>query len=307
MLSVIIPAKDEAGAIASTIESLRTSLTAAGIVHEIIVVDDGSSDDTGAIARAAGVVTVRHPTSGGYGRSLKDGIKRARYDLIGITDADGTYPNDRMAELYRLVADDGFDMAVGARKGPEYRGTFLKMPARRLFLWLSEYAAGRPIDDINSGLRVFRKEICLRYIHTISDGFSFTTTITLASLLNGYFVRYVPIDYFKRVGSSHVRYYRDTLRTFQIIVESILYYNPLKLFLLVVAALFGLSAAAVALHLAAPGLAPLFLPLLSATALPAAFVVGAIGLSADLNRSLQRRLVDARDVAPPPPPGQRQP
>lgn len=302
MLSVIIPARDEAAAIGETIESIRAALSASQVVHEIIVVDDGSTDDTGAIARAAGVTVLRHPAAGGYGRSLKDGIRLARYDLVGITDADGTYPNHRMPELLRLVADQGFDMAVGARTGEEYRGTFLKMPARRVFLWLSEYAAGRRIADINSGLRVFRKEICLRYIHTISDGFSFTTTITLASMLNGYFVHYVPIEYYKRKGSSHVRYWRDSLRTGQIIVENILYYNPLKLFLLVVNALLGLGGAALLASLwTAPG--GVFLPVLAAACIPAAFVVGAIGLSADLNRALRRRSRDSREL---PLPAERQ-
>ena len=289
MLSVIIPAKNEAAAIAPTIEAIRSGLSAASIQHEIIVVDDGSTDGTGGIAIRAGAAVIRHPTSGGYGRALKDGIKVAKYDLIGITDADGTYPNERMPELYKLVTEQGYDMAVGARTGSEYRGTFLKMPARRVFLWLSEYAAGRKIDDINSGLRVFRKEICLKYIHTISDGFSFTTTITLASMLNGYFVHYIPIEYFKRVGGSHVRYWRDTLRTAQIIVENILYYNPLKLFLLAVNALVLIALASTAGLFLFSGPGHAFFAVLAATAIPSAFIVGALGLTADLNRFLHRR------------------
>jgi glycosyltransferase involved in cell wall biosynthesis len=283
---VVIPARDEEQAIAQTIDEIRAALDGAGIAHEIIVVDDGSLDRTGEIARAAGVTVLRHPESGGYGKSLKDGILRAQYDLIAITDADGTYPNARLPALVRIVTDEGFDMAVGARTGREYRGTFFKMPARRVFLWLSQYATGRKIDDINSGLRVFRKELAVRYMHTIGDKFSFTTTITLAAMLNGYFVKYVPIEYYVRRGSSHVRYWRDSLRSLQIIVENILYYNPLKLFLLLVNFLLLVALAAGAVYFAAPPLWRMtaFAELLGPLALVGAVVVAAIGLAADLGR-----------------------
>lgn len=286
MLSVIIPARDEEKAIRETIESIRTGLAQAGIEHEIIVVDDGSLDGTARLAAATGVTVLRHPVSGGYGRSLKDGIVHAKYDLIAITDADGTYPNHRLPELYRLVAEDKFDMAVGARSGPEYRGSFLKMPARRLFLWLSEYATGTDIPDINSGLRVFRKELATQHMHTIGDKFSFTTTITLAAFLNGFFVKYVPIDYYQRVGKSHIRYWRDSLRSLQIIVENILYYNPLKLFLLLVNLLLVSAVAAGLLYFLVDD-AQFLTGLLAAVSFVAAFVVAAIGLVADLSRFTQ--------------------
>jgi glycosyltransferase involved in cell wall biosynthesis len=286
MLTVVIPALNEERAIAETIDRIREVLTGSSIEHEIILVNDGSSDRTGEIARERSVRVVDHPVPGGYGHSLKDGILVAKYDLIAITDADGTYPCDRLPELFDLVAKKGFDMAVGARTGPEYRGTFMKMPARRVFLWLSEYATGRKIDDINSGLRVFRKEIVLRYIGTISDGFSFTTTISLAAMLNGYFVKYVPVAYHKRIGKSHVRYVRDTLRSLQIIVESILYYNPLKLFLLVASMLLGLGVVGAAVAAVGHQYAPVVFAgsFFAASTVVAAFLIGAIGLLAVLTR-----------------------
>lgn len=232
MISVVIPALNEEKAILDTIRSVQSALEARGIAHEIIVVDDGSSDETGGIAKAAGARVIGHPTSGGYGRALKTGILAAVYDVVGILDADGTYPAARIPDLFDLVCFKGYDMAVGARTGKEYRGTFFKMPARRVFQWLGEYATGRNIPDINSGLRVFRRDVPLRFMHTVSNGFSFTASITLAALLSGCFVAYIPIDYGPRVGRSHVRAVRDSLRSLQIIVENILYYNPLKLFLL---------------------------------------------------------------------------
>jgi glycosyltransferase involved in cell wall biosynthesis len=287
VLTVVIPALNEEAAIAETVGRIRAALEQEAVVHEIIVVNDGSTDRTASIARECGVEVIDHPAPGGYGLALKAGILVSKYDLIAITDADGTYPCERIAELYRLVATDGFDMAVGARTGSEYKGTFMKMPARRVFLWLSEYATGRKIDDINSGLRVFRKDIVLRYLATISDGFSFTTTITLAAMLNGYFVKYVPISYYKRLGKSHVRYVRDSLRSLQIIVESILYYNPLKLFLLGGFALFLVALIAavsgVALTRANPTWA-LGLLVLAAFSLVGIVGVGAVGLAAALFR-----------------------
>ena len=220
MLSIVIPALNEEPSIAETIESIRAILEQHEIVHEIIVVNDGSTDKTGAIAESCGAKMIHHPSPGGYGKSLKDGILQAKYDLIAITDADSTYPNERIIDLLEAVHVRGVDMAVGARTGRHYRGAFFKMPSRRVFRWLAEYAAGRSIPDINSGLRVFRKSIALRFINTISDGFSFTTTITLAAMLNGYFVEYIPIDYHLRKGvhtsatfETHSGFYVPFLRS----------------------------------------------------------------------------------------------
>ena len=290
MLTVVIPALNEAGSIARTLDSVRETLAREGIEHEIIVVNDGSEDATGAIAAEHGARVIHHPSPGGYGLSIKDGVAAARYDLIGIADADGTYPVHRFPELYRLVRDGGFDMAVGARTGPAYRGSFLKMPARRVFHWLTEYATGRRIADINSGLRVFRRELVRRYEHTMSNGFSFTTTITLAALLNGHFVKYIAVEYYERVGGSHVRYYRDSLRSLQIIVENILYYNPLKLFLLLfnLLILVALGSGVACFVTRSSGTAGLF-AILGATSFAAAFIVVAVGLAADLNRYVSRR------------------
>jgi glycosyltransferase involved in cell wall biosynthesis len=296
MLTVVIAALNEVESIGETVHRIRQTLEAGKIEHEIIVVNDGSTDGTGPLARQLGTRVIDHPVPGGYGLALKAGILKAKYDLIAITDADGTYPCHRIEELYRFVAEGGYDMAVGARTGKEYRGTFLKMPARRVFLWMSEYATGRKIDDINSGLRVFRKEIVLRYMGTISNGFSFTTTVTLAAMLNGYFTKYVPIPYFKRVGKSNVRYVRDTLRSLQIIVESIVYYNPLKMFLLVssfLVALGLLSTAATAFCWKTTPIA-VSLAFLASLSFVGSVLVGALGLIAVLVRRIGDRDAELR-------------
>lgn len=225
--SVIIPALNEEAGIASVIDRLK-ALTP---TPEIIVVDDGSSDKTGEIARSKGATVLRHPAPGGYGRCLKDGMKVAAHDIVAIADGDGTYPLERIPELVAGV-EAGFDMVVGARQGRHYRGSFLKMPARLVFKWLVEFTTGRRIPDINSGLRAFRKSAIAPFEDDLCNGFSFTTTITLIYLLTGKFVDYVPVDYASRIGHSKVRFIRDSLRTLQYITEVIATYNPLKLFVL---------------------------------------------------------------------------
>ena len=232
MISVVIPALNEELAIGATIAGVSGVLTAANLVpFEIVIVDDGSTDQTGKIAAAAGAKVVRHPHNIGYGRSLKNGIVAAQFDLIAICDADGTYPVSAIPELVRLHRE-GYDMAVGQRQGPHYRESMLKMPMRALLRFLVEWTAGRHIPDINSGLRVFSRAAVMQYFAHLCDTFSFTTSMTLAYMMTGRFVAYTPIDYFERAGRSKVRLFRDALRTLQYVVEAILYYNPLKIFLL---------------------------------------------------------------------------
>jgi len=232
MISVVIPALNEEIAIGATIAGVSEVLTAANLVpFEIVVVDDGSTDQTGKIAEAAGAKVIRHPHNIGYGRSLKNGIAAAQHDMIAICDADGTYPASALPELVRLHRD-GFDMAVGQRQGPHYRQSLLKMPMRALLRFLVEWTAGRRIPDINSGLRVFSRAAVMQYFSHLCDTFSFTTSMTLAYMMTGRFVAYTPIDYFERAGRSKVRLFRDAMRTLQYVVEAILYYNPLKIFLL---------------------------------------------------------------------------
>lgn len=242
--SVVIPAYNEEKGIGHVIERILSVGKQTGVAFEIIVVDDYSTDATRDIAGRYPVRVVRNVQNFGYGYSVKQGILAASEADIVITDADGTYPVEALPELMREY-ERGFDMVVGARQGKHYRGSFLKYPARLLFLWLSEFAAGRRIPDINSGLRIFKKPLALRYFHTFSSGFSFTTTITLAFMLNAHSIGYVPIAYDARIGKSKVRYFRDTLRSGQIIVESILFYNPIKIYLLC-AFLIGLGALAAA-------------------------------------------------------------
>jgi glycosyltransferase involved in cell wall biosynthesis len=231
-VSVVIPAFNEAASLEAVVQKLRQCLNTCAPTHEIVVVVDGATDGTESIARRTADKVLVHPINCGYGRSLKTGIAAATHDCIVITDADGTYPIDRIPDL--LAAADRFDMVVGARRGKVYTGTFMKRVGRIVFRWLCEYATGQRIPDINSGLRFFRRSQIMPFFPLINSGFSFTTTCTLSYLLNGLLVEYIPIEYHKRSGVSKVHHIRDSIRALQIILEAILRCNPIKAFLLLV-------------------------------------------------------------------------
>lgn len=196
---------------------------------EVIVVDDGSTDDTARIAEESGAKVIRHLQNLGYGKSLKDGILAAAHETIAITDADGTYPVDELPKLLSLH-DQGYHMVVGERTGPNYRETVIKSPLRWVLKWLVEFTAGRRIPDINSGLRVFDRSEAVKHFAQLCDTFSFTTSLTLAFMMGNKFVFYTPISYHKRVGRTKVRLFSDSLRTLQYIAQAVLYYDPLKIF-----------------------------------------------------------------------------
>lgn len=230
MVTIVLPAYDEKDAIAETIREVRSVLSSAGIQPaEILVVDDGSDDGTGEIAEREGARVIRHPENVGYGRSLKDGIVAAKFDTVVISDADGSYPPNRIPDLLAEY-DKGFDMVVGARE--DHHDWFGKAMMRRALRWLVEYTAGRRIPDVNSGMRVFSRETTMPHFNALCDTFSFTTSLTLAYAMSSRFVAYIPIEYGARKGKSKIRLFGDSARTLQYIVQTIIYHNPLKIFLL---------------------------------------------------------------------------
>jgi len=230
-ITLIIPAYNEAEGIVSTLGDISKISDQVRYSVEIIVVDDGSTDTTGKIARELGARVISHPKNSGYGRALITGIENSTYNTVVIIDADGTYPVEAIVDIVR-VYKKGFDMVVGARKGKHYSRNFRSLVLRKLFRFLAEFSCGESIPDINSGLRIFDREKALSLREFLSTGFSFTTTITLLFFLNHYFVGYFPIEYRQRIGKSHVHFFRDSLRSLQIIVTVIAQYNPLKLYLL---------------------------------------------------------------------------
>ncbi|MEP7340990.1 MAG: glycosyltransferase family 2 protein, partial [Acidobacteriota bacterium] len=208
-VSVIIPAYNEQDAVGPQVASVRAALQRSGIAHEIIVVDDGSQDGTTEEAVRAEARVLRHLKNRGYGAAIKTGIAAAKYETIAITDADGTYPSEQIPALLEILKTA--DMAVGARTGANVSIPLIRKPGKWMLRWLAERIAGQKIPDLNSGLRVFRRELAMQYFPVLSNKFSFTTTITLALLADDYHVAYHPIDYYARVGQSKIvpRHFMD--------------------------------------------------------------------------------------------------
>jgi glycosyltransferase involved in cell wall biosynthesis len=287
MISVVMPVFNEEVGIRSSIHELKSALQTFE-KHEIILVNDGSTDSTMKQVESmdiAGIQIINHVENLGYGKSLFDGIKAAKYECIAILDGDGSYPAHRLIDLYSYWPN--YDMVVGARQGREYQRGLFKRPARLIFKMMAEYAAGRKISDINSGMRVFRKSAVLKFQDSLCAGFSFTTTITLLFMLNNYFVKYVPVEYLKRSGTSKVRPFRDTLRSLQFIVQVILYYNPMKLFLLIggLNALLGVIAGTTNAVLGGP----VFISIAAALCIAGFVPIFSLGLIADQLRKLYRQ------------------
>jgi glycosyltransferase involved in cell wall biosynthesis len=226
-ISVILPAYNEQVAVASQVEAIRQTLCAHDIVHEIIVVDDGSEDLTVKEATQAHARVIRHPENRGYGASIKTGIRAAAYDTIVIIDADGTYPADQIPSLVRML--EHADMVVGARIGKRVHIPWVRRPAKWLLGRLATRIAGHPIPDLNSGLRAFRRECVKQYFSILSNRFSFTTTVTLAYLADEYRVIYHPIDYYRRVGQSKItpRHFMDFV---MLVLRMAMLFQPLKIF-----------------------------------------------------------------------------
>ena len=234
-VTVVVPAYNEETGIAPTLREIRSVMEELDRPWEILVVDDGSTDATAAVAAGEGARVVRVSENRGYGAALKRGFAGATYDLGVIIDADGTYPATAIPALLAHAGD--YDMVVGARTGEDVNVPAARRPAKWFLGKLASYLAGRPIPDLNSGLRVIRRELVERYEHVLPSGFSFTTTITLAALCNEGLVHYHPIDYRVRVGESKIRpgHAFDFL---MLILRTVVYFNPLKVFLPAGAVLF---------------------------------------------------------------------
>jgi glycosyltransferase involved in cell wall biosynthesis len=227
-ISIVIPAYNEAQAIREVLEQINGVCIAQKIDFEIIVVDDGSTDRTVEVLETANVHLLRHPENRGYGAAIQTGVLSSQYPWILITDADGTYP---ISQIPRLMVDmDHYEMIVGARTGQDVNIPLVRRPAKWLLSKLANFMAQTHIPDLNSGFRLFRKTAFQRFVNLFPSGFSLTTTITLALLCNGYAVRYVPVDYYKRKGSSKIRPIRDTYNFFLLVIRTIMYFDPLRIF-----------------------------------------------------------------------------
>jgi len=274
-VSVIVPALDEAEHVAAEVESVARELDGTDWSYEIIVVDDGSSDETAARAAEAGARVLRHRHNRGYGASLKTGIANAAFDWILITDADGTYPAEEIPRLLALAEPNA--MVVGARTGEQVAVPLSRRPAKWFLRKLAGYLAGQRLPDLNSGLRLMRRDLVERYEHLLPSGFSFTTTITLAAACNGHEVEYVSINYRRRLGESKIRP-RHAFDFTLLILRTIVFFNPLKVFIPLGALLATVGLAKFAYDLTRSNLSET-----AVLAFLGALIVWAVGLLADQN------------------------
>lgn len=231
-VSIVIPCYNEAGGVADSLNEVCKALRKHDD-FEIITVNDGSLDETPAIldkyaAHNSFVRVIHNESNIGYGGSLKRGIREAKGDVIVITDSDGTYPASFIPELLEELKK--YDMAVGARIGQNVQVPLVRRPAKWVLLCYARWMARADIKDLNSGLRAFRKQDALRFFPLLPEGFSFTSTITLAMHVNSMRVAYLPINYRKRIGQSSIRPMRDTLAFFSLILRTTMYFRPLQVF-----------------------------------------------------------------------------
>ncbi len=239
-ISIVIPVFNEEAAIGADLELITRTMDGAGQPYEIIVVNDGSTDRTAEIvSHMPGVRMISHDRNRGTGAARTTGLHAAVGDVVIMTDGDGTYPNQDMPRLLETL--EHCDMVIGARK--QERGTlkWLRMPAKWFIRRLAGYLTATDIPDLNSGLRAFKKHIALRYLSVLPNTHSWVSTITIAFLSDGYKVEFIPIDYYKRKGKSSFHPLRDTYNYLTLVVRSVMYFHPLKVFLPLSLILFGLG------------------------------------------------------------------
>jgi glycosyltransferase involved in cell wall biosynthesis len=236
LTSIVIPAFNEAASLRSLVAALLGTAT----WHEVMVIDDGSTDATADEASAAGARVIRHPYNKGNGAAVKTGVRQATGRFILIVDADGQH---RPADATRLVSHlDAYDLVIGARSGQSH-ANLVRRIGNDLLNRVAGYLAERPVPDLTSGFRAARRECLLEFLHLLPNGFSTPTTTTMAFMKAGYSVRFEPVETARREGRSKIKVGPDGVRFFLILLKVITIFSPLRIFLPLSAALFLLGAA----------------------------------------------------------------
>ncbi|OGS44973.1 MAG: hypothetical protein A2539_04670 [Elusimicrobia bacterium RIFOXYD2_FULL_34_15] len=229
-VSIILPAHNEEEALGTDIDLIRKTMKEANIDYELIVVDDGSKDRTAEIAKQKGAILIQHKVNRGVGAARKTGILNAKSNIVITTDADATYPNQDIPKLLEYIGE--YDMVIGARIGENaIKESLIRRIPKFLIRKLASYMSRTKIPDLNSGLRVIRKDVALKYFYLLPDSHSWESTITLAFLCNGQQVKFIPIDYYKRKGKSTFHPINDTYNYIFLTIRTIMYFNPLRIFL----------------------------------------------------------------------------
>jgi glycosyltransferase involved in cell wall biosynthesis len=233
-VTVVLPAYNEQDHVLAEVERICAALDASELTYEVLAIDDASTDNTLAVLREAEarfphVKVMAFRRNGGTGTARRIGTTSARGEIVVWTDADMTYPNERIPELVRALRDDdSYDQVVGARTTEEGTHKYLRVPAKWLIRKVAERLTNQKIPDLNSGLRAFRRSVSLPYLRLLPPGFSCVTTLTLAFLSNQHDIRYVDIDYAKRAGVSKFHFVRDAYRYILQVLRMVMYFDPLK-------------------------------------------------------------------------------
>ncbi|MGH3415510.1 MAG: glycosyltransferase family 2 protein, partial [Actinocrinis sp.] len=233
-VTIVLPCFNEDAHVLMEVKRISAAMDGAGYTYELLAVDDASTDQTLQVLLAAeedypNLKVVAFRRNGGAGTVRRIGSQMARGEIVVWTDADMTYPNERIPELVDMLdTDASIDQVVGARTTEEGTHKLLRVPAKWLIRKIAERLVNQRIPDLNSGLRAMRREIALPYLRLLPPGFSCVTTITLAFLSNQHDVAYMPIDYAKRAGVSKFRFVRDAYRYILQVLRMVMYFNPLK-------------------------------------------------------------------------------
>ena len=234
LVTIVLPCFNERDHVIAEVDRICEAMDASGLTYELLAIDDASTDDTLRLLEDA---LPRHPhlrlmpfrRNGGSGTARRIGTTDARGEIVVWTDADMTYPNERIPELVRMLLDDPtYDQVVGARTSEEGSHKILRVPAKWVIRKIAERLSNSSIPDLNSGLRAFRRSVSLPYLRLLPPGFSCVTTITLAFLSNQHDIKYVPIDYAKRSGTSKFHFVKDAYRYILQVLRMVMYFNPLK-------------------------------------------------------------------------------
>jgi len=246
-VTIVLPCYNEEGHVIAEVERITAAMEASGYSYELMCVNDASTDDTlaklyEAAPRFPKMEVVNFHRNGGSGTVRRIGTQRARGEIVVWTDADMTYPNERIPELVQILEKDPtIDQVVGARTTEQGTHKLLRVPAKWFIRKFAERLTGAKIPDLNSGLRAFRREVSLPYLRLLPPGFSCVTTITMSFLANNHELYFLPIDYYKRAGKSKFKFGKDAYRYILQVLRMTMYFNPLKALMPLALTLLGIG------------------------------------------------------------------